>query len=295
MGRYEIAGKVVLITGAASGIGLDAAKKLAGRDARLALIDRDAEGVERAAAEIGSAAEPFVADVSDRDSIEGAIKAARQRYGGIDVAVASAGIAGTPTPSTEVTHDEFERVIEVNLLGVWRTLCPLLGDVIERKGYLLPIASLAAALPTPLIAAYGASKAGVDSIGRSLRFELAHTGAKVGVGYFSVIDTNLARDAMAEPVVQRSIKSIPGGLSKAAPVGAAGAAVVRGIERRSKRVCHPRWVSPVVSLAGLGGPIEALVARDPRFVANLRRAQKEVRDAQWASQSETESDEVESR
>ncbi len=291
MARYEIKDKHVLVTGAAHGIGLESAKRLLYRGAYVSLIDRDAEGVERAAAEIGGGnlpAEPFVADVSRRDSIATAITAARERFGPVDVAIANAGISGTPTPSTQLSHEEFERVIEINLLGVWRTLHAVLPDVIERKGYLLPIASLAAAVPTPLIAAYGASKAGVHSLGRTLRFELAHTGAKVGIAYFSVIDTNMTTEAYAQPVVERSLKSIPGGLSKPVPVQAAVAAIARGVERRAKRVCIPRWVSPVVSLAGLGGWVEALAARDPRFVRNLKRTIEETRAATDEPQVETE-------
>src|SRR5947208_16792462 len=100
MARYEIPGKVVLITGAANGIGRDVARRLAPMGARLALIDLDAEGVERAAGEIDGEAEPFVADVGERDSIAAAITAARERFGGIDVAIAHAGISGTPQPAT---------------------------------------------------------------------------------------------------------------------------------------------------------------------------------------------------
>jgi NAD(P)-dependent dehydrogenase (short-subunit alcohol dehydrogenase family) len=276
MARYEIEDKVVLITGAAKGIGFDTARRLAERGAKLALIDLDAEGVERAAAQFGADAEPFVADVADRDSIAAAIAAARERFGGIDVAVASAGISGTPQPSTLVSDEEFERVIRVNLLGVWWTLSGVLPDVIERRGYLLPVASLAAAVPTPLIAAYGAAKHGVHSIGRTLRFELAHTGAKAGVAYFAEIDTDMTRNAYEVPVVQRSVKSIPERLRRIYPLEVASKAIVTGIERRSRRVCVPRWVNFVVSWNGLGGPIEALAARDPRFVKNLKLAQAEA-------------------
>ncbi len=169
-------------------------------------------------------------------------------------------------------------MIETNLLGVWRTLHGVLPDVIERSGYLLPIASLAAAVPDPLLTAYGASKAAVHSIGRSLRFELAHTGAKVGVGYFSVIDTNMTREAYEKPVVKRSLKSIPRALSRPAPVEAAAAAVVRGIEGRKRRVCHPRWVSPVLSMNGMTTNFEVLAARDPRFVRNYKKTQQEIRE-----------------
>jgi NAD(P)-dependent dehydrogenase (short-subunit alcohol dehydrogenase family) len=276
MARYDVNERVVLITGAAKGIGRDLARRLGPMGAKLALIDRDAEGVERAAAEIVGEAEPFVADVSESDSIAAAIAAARKRFGGIDVAVASAGISGTPQPATLVSDEEFERVIRVNLLGLWWTLSGVMPDVIERQGYLLPVASLAAAVPTPLIAAYGASKAGVHSIGRTLRFELAHTGAKAGVAYFAEIDTDMTREAHKVPVVARSLKSIPERFQKVQPVEVASKAIVRGIERRSSRVCVPRWVNFVVSWNGHGGPFEALAARDRRFVRNWKQAHVEA-------------------
>jgi len=286
MARYEIDGKVVLITGAAQGIGRDTARRLAERGARLALVDRDTEGLESAVAAIGGEAEPFVADVTDTEPITAAIAAARDRFGGIDVCLASAGISGMPKPATLVTPEEFEQVIQVNLLGVWRTLSACLPDVVERQGYLLPIASLAAAVPTPLIVAYGASKVGVHSIGRTLRFELAHTGAKVGVAYFAEIDTAMTQEAYKVPVVDRAVNSIPKGLRKIYPVEVASAAIVRGIERRSRRVCVPRWVSWTVSLNGLGGPFEALAARDPRFIRNLKQAQREAEAEASAREAE---------
>lgn len=278
MARYEIDGRVVAITGAASGIGRDAAGRLARRGARLALIDRDADGVERAATEIGGGAEPFVADVTDGDSIELAIAAARHRFGPIDVAVANAGISGRPAPATLTEDDDFERVIQTNLLGVWRTLRPVLPDVIERRGYLLPIASLAAAVPVPLGAAYGASKAGVHSLARTLRMELAHTGARVGVGYFALVDTAMVRDSFAEPIVANARVAIPPPFRRPAPVEAAGVAIVRGIERRAKRICVPRWVGVVLALGGLGAPLESLVARDPRIGRAIGAAEQERRD-----------------
>jgi NAD(P)-dependent dehydrogenase (short-subunit alcohol dehydrogenase family) len=192
------------------------------------------------------------------------------------VAIANAGISGTPQPSTLVSDDEFERVIRTNLLGVWWTLSGVLPDVIERRGYLLPVASLAAAVPTPLIAAYGASKSGVHSIGRTLRFELAHTGAKAGVAYFAEIDTDMTRIAHRVPIIQRTLASIPEPLHRVQPVEVASKAVVRGIERRSRRVCVPRWVSWTVSWNGLGGPIEAIAARDRRFIRNWKQAHREA-------------------
>jgi YD repeat-containing protein len=289
MRRYEIDGKVVLITGTAKGIGRDVARRLGPMGAKLALVDRDAEGVERAAAEIDGEAEPFVADVADRDSIHAAIAAARERFGGIDVAIANAGISGTPQPSTLVPDEEFERIIQINLLGVWWTLRGAMPDVIERQGYLLGVASLAAALPTPLIAAYGASKAGVHSIGRTLRFELAHTGAKAGTAYFAEIDTDMTRIAHKVPIIQRSLKSIPEPFHRVQPVEVASKAVVRGIEKRASRTTVPRWVNWALTWNGLGRPIEAIAARDRRFIRNWKQAHVE---AELASGKQQEAEEV---
>ena len=89
----------------------------------------------------------------------------------------------------------FERTIEVNLLGVWRTVRACLPHVIERRGYVLVIASLAAAFHAPGMAAYAASKAGAEAFADSLRVEVTHLGVDVGVGYFAFIDTDMVRGA----------------------------------------------------------------------------------------------------
>jgi len=287
--RYEIEGRSVMITGGGRGIGADAARRLVERGARVALVDLDREAVEATATELGDAAVPFVADVTDRPALETAVAGAVERLGGLDVVIANAGISGAPQTVAAIDPAEFERVIEVNLLGVWRTARAALPHVVERKGYILPIASLAAAVPGPLIAAYVASKHGVDGFARSLRMELAHTGTRVGVGYFGFIDTDMVRDAFADPAVATGMNSIPWPLAKPVPVGAAGAAIVRGVERRANRVYAPRWVTAAVSLRGLGGPIEAVAARDP----HLRRALCEAQDRAAAEAPAATPDELE--
>ncbi len=271
--RWNVESRHVLITGGAQGIGRDAAERLAKRGARISLLDLQAEQVERSATALvagGAEAEPFVADVTDRDGLADAIAAARKRFGPIDVSIANAGIAPTPVPAIAMSDEEFERVISVNLLGVWRTLKLTIPDVVERRGYLLPIASLAAGVPVPFGAPYGASKAGVHSLARTLRMELAHTGAKVGCAYFGFIDTDMTTHAFQKKELRRARRGLPKTFAKTVPVGAAGEAIARGVERRSKRVVAPRWVTVPILFGGLGGPVEGLAAREPRLVRALR-------------------------
>jgi NAD(P)-dependent dehydrogenase (short-subunit alcohol dehydrogenase family) len=267
---YEIEGRTVLITGGARGIGADAALRLVARGANVALVDRDAEAVEARAAELGDAAAAFVADVTDPAGLDAAVAGTIGRFGGIEVVIANAGISGPPVPAAAIDPAEFERVIEINLLGVWRTVRACLPHVVARRGYVLPIASVAALIPAPLVAAYTASKHGVEGFARTLRMELAHTGTRVGVGYFGFIDTDMVRDSFAEPAVTAGLRTLPGYFTRPLPVGAAGAAVVRGVERRAKRVYAPRWVPALIATRGLAGPIDDLAARHPRFVRALR-------------------------
>lgn len=272
--RYEVADRTVLITGGGRGIGADAGRRLVERGARVALVDRDRDAVERQAAELGDRAAGLVADVTDPAALDDAVAATLERFGAIDVVIANAGISGAPAPVATIEPEEFERVIEINLLGVWRTVRAALPHVVARRGYVLPIASLAAFVPGPMIAAYVASKHGVDGFARSLRMELAHTGTRVGVGYFSFIDTDMVRNAFAEPAVQTALPALPGPFARPIPVGAAGAAIVRGVERRAKWVYAPRWLPAVIAGHGLGGPLEGLAARHPRLVRAVRAAEE---------------------
>jgi NAD(P)-dependent dehydrogenase (short-subunit alcohol dehydrogenase family) len=251
--------RVVFITGGARGIGADTGRRLAERGDRVALVDRDPL-VEEAAAEIGALG--FVADVTDPDALAGAVGATVSEFGGIDVTVAGAGIVGTAAPIETIDPVAFERVLEVNLLGVWRTLRATLPHVVERRGYLLPIASIAAAIPSPLLNAYGVSKAGVEALGRALRMEIAHTGTRVGVAYFGVIDTDLVREATSQAPIARTRELLPGIVDRPLPVGAAGKAIVRGIERRSSKVYAPWWVPALLATRGFQGPLERLLGRN---------------------------------
>jgi NAD(P)-dependent dehydrogenase (short-subunit alcohol dehydrogenase family) len=252
--HYDVSGKVVLITGAARGIGAEAARQLYAKGAQVSLVGIEPELLEQRAQELGPRAAWFEADVTDTDALRRSVDATVERFGGIDVVIANAGIAPIGTVAT-IDPDAFERTIEINLLGVWRTVRATLPYVVERRGYVLPIASLAAAVHMPLMAHYAATKAGVEAFSNSLRGELAHTGAKVGVAYFSFIDTDMVRESLDESPAKLLRENTPGPISGVSSVESAGRAIVRAIERRARKAYAPRWVPIPLALRGMLQPL----------------------------------------
>jgi NAD(P)-dependent dehydrogenase (short-subunit alcohol dehydrogenase family) len=247
MSTYPIAGKTVLITGAARGIGAETARRLASKGARVALVGLEPEELEKVAAQCGPDAIWFETDVTDWDALERAASGTVERFGGIDVVMANAGIASSGLVRyTDV--DAWERVIEVNLLGVFRTVRTCLPHVIERQGYILPVASLAAAAHSPVMSAYSASKAGVEAFGDALRGEVAHLGVSVGVAYFSWIATDMVAGGDATVAAGLLRGRMRGPLSKTYPLSVAIDAVEHGIENRSMRVVAPGWAKILLAL-----------------------------------------------
>ncbi|MDQ3644338.1 MAG: SDR family oxidoreductase, partial [Actinomycetota bacterium] len=249
-GSYNVAGRTVLITGAARGIGAECARRLAAQGARVALVGLEASELERVAAECGAEAAWFEADVTDRDQLRAAVEGAVERFGGLDVAIANAGIGGGG-PVRHTDPDAFERMIEVNLLGVFRTVHACLPHVIERHGYVLVVASLAAVVHAPGMGSYSASKAGAEAFADSLRLEVKHLGVDVGVGYFSWIDTEMVRGTDAHPAFRGLRAKLPGPAAKTYPVSAVGDAVLDGIARRRRVVVVPGWVRAAIALRGI--------------------------------------------
>jgi NAD(P)-dependent dehydrogenase (short-subunit alcohol dehydrogenase family) len=252
-GRYDLNGKTVLITGASRGIGAEAARQLAGRGARLSLAGLEPELLAEVAGSLPEAAW-FEADVTDMDQVEEAVAGTIERFGGIDVVIANAGI-GPPATLETIDLDLFHRTIDVNLLGVWRTVRATLPHVIERRGYVLVVASLAAVLQSPLLGHYAAAKAGAEALANTLRAEMAEHGVKVGVAYFGFIDTEMVSAALEHPGASLMRKEIGGPLSRVYPVSDAGRAIARGVERRSRHVVHPPWARTLMVLRGVIQPL----------------------------------------
>lgn len=256
---WSIAGRSVFVTGAARGIGAEVSRRLAARGAQVALVDLDVVAVEAVAAQCpGSVA--LVADVTDPDAMEAAVQAAVARLGGLDVVLANAGIASVGMVRS-IDPAAFERTIEVNLLGVWRTVRACLPYLIERRGYVLPTASLAAAAHSPGMAAYATSKAGVEAFADCLRAEVAHLGVSVGCAYFAFIDTPMVRGADATTLGGAMKAELKGPLGRNYPVAGAADAIVRGIERRSRRVVAPGWVRGMLMAREVLQPLAELRSR----------------------------------
>ena len=239
----ELRGRVALITGAAQGIGAETARALARRGVKLVLTDIDAEQLTALAVELGpDNVTTAVCDVTDLVSMQEAVAGGIERFGGIDLVLANAGIASYGSVKV-VDPVVFKRVLDVNLLGVFHTVRAALPSLIERRGYVLVVSSLAAFAAAPGLAAYNASKAGVEHFANGLRVELAPDGVAVGCAHMSWIDTPLVRDAKADlPAFQRLLDSLPGPLSRTTSVEECVEAFVKAMAERRRKVYVPGWV-----------------------------------------------------
>jgi len=125
-------------------------------------------------------------------------------------------------------------------------------SVLERRGYVLITASLAAILHAPPLSHYSATKAGVEAFGDSIRLDLRHLGVDVGVAYFGFIDTPMVARGKADPILaQFDQENGQNFVGKTYPLSGAGAAVLTGMENRSRRVMYPRFIRPMYALRSL--------------------------------------------
>ncbi len=241
----SLAGRRVVITGAARGIGALTAKRLHERGATVALLGLEPDQLAETAAACGDAPW-FECNVAEREQVDAAVAQAVERLGGIDVAIANAGI-GAQMTLIDGDPSVWDAQIAVNLNGTYNLVRAAGPHVSHPRGYFLLTASLAAAVHLPLMSAYCASKAAVESLGDSLRIELRPSGAKVGVAYYAELDTDMTSRGFATEAASRM--PIGGqGRMPVAPVEDAIDALERGIARRSRRIVSPRWVGAVLPI-----------------------------------------------
>jgi NAD(P)-dependent dehydrogenase (short-subunit alcohol dehydrogenase family) len=241
-------GQTALITGPARGIGAELARRLARRGMRLALVGLEPEKLAALADELGDGHVWFDCDVTDQAWLEAAVRRSVEALGGLDVVVANAGIASHGTVlSTPI--DALVRVIQVNLVGVIRTVKATLPHVVARKGYYLLVSSAAALVTTPGLAAYAAAKIGIEHFGNVLRVELAGRGVGVGSAHPSWTDTDLVRDAQADmPSVTDMLLKFPGPLGRIISVEECATALADAIEKRKRKVFVPASLGRIAAI-----------------------------------------------
>jgi NAD(P)-dependent dehydrogenase (short-subunit alcohol dehydrogenase family) len=256
MSAYSLNGKVALVTGGARGIGFATAEGLVARGAKVIVLDLHEDAVQQAAAQLGGDALGIAGDVTDRDAMDDVVATAVERFGGLDVIVANAGIASRGATALAAQEDQFERVIEVNLLGVWRSVRAALPEIARRQGHVVVVSSIYAFMNGVGAAPYAMAKAGVEQLGRALRVELKPHGASASVAYFGYIDTEMVHRAIdADPLVERMFAALPKVLHKRLAPSAAGKAIVGGIERRQPRIIRPRRWTVLSVLRGILNPL----------------------------------------
>jgi len=207
----SVSEKTALVTGAARGIGLAIARRLAAGGARVALLDLDREAVEAAARSVGREAMPVVADVTRAAEVETAVAQVMGRWGRLDILVNNAGITGRSFPIWELSDEDWQRVIDVDLTSVFfccraavRVMLP------QGAGRIINIASIAGKEGNPTLVPYSSAKAGVIGLTKALAKEVATRGILVHAVAPAVIGTELLKQ-MEKSTVDLLISKIPMG------------------------------------------------------------------------------------
>lgn len=262
--KFDLNGKVALVTGAARGIGLATAEQLSRRGAAVVIVDLDADSSRAAADSLGGPAFGVAADVTDLGAMRSVVAEAVDRFGGVDVVIANAGIASRGATVRAMSGEAFERVLEVNLNGVHRTVVAALPEIVRRRGHVVVVSSVYAFMNGVGAAPYAMAKAGVEAFGRTLRVELAQHGAGASVAYFGFIDTAMVHQAVdADTAIESGQDALPRVLRKRLPPAEAGKAIVRGIEKRAPRIIRPRRWAVFSVLRGIFNPlVDARMAKD---------------------------------
>ncbi|MDN0193795.1 SDR family oxidoreductase [Streptomyces sp. S.PNR 29] len=268
MSRVSLEGRVAVVTGAARGVGELLARKLSARGVKVALVGLEPDALKQVAERLHGDSAHWYADVTDQEAMTRVAREVGERFGRVDIVVANAGVA-TGGPFADSDPESWRRVIEVNLIGSAVTARAFLPLLMESRGYLLQIASLAAITPAPMMTAYCASKSGVEAYAHSLRAEVGHRGVKVGVGYLSWTDTDMVRGADQDEVMRELRQRLPWPAGKTYPPGPAVDRLVAGIERRSSHVYGQWWLRGMQGVRGyLPGIVGTVGRREMRRFAD---------------------------
>ena len=207
MNRLDFDGRTAVITGGAAGIGLAIAQRLMASGGKVSLWDRDPSALKSAQTVLGKATETCVVDVADVASVDAAAKATSSAFGRIDALVCSAGVAGLNATTWQYPVDEWQRVIGINLDGVFYCNRAIVPIMLERDyGRIVNIASIAGKEGNPRMAPYSATKAGVIGLTKSLGKELATDGICVNAVAPAVVQTQILDQLTPEQVAYMTDK-----------------------------------------------------------------------------------------
>ncbi|GAA4486948.1 SDR family oxidoreductase [Rhodococcus olei] len=240
----QLAGRRVIVTGAARSIGAALARRLHRRGARVALLGLEPELLDQVAVACGHA--PWRhCDVRDGDAVEAAVAELVAELGGLDVVVANAGV-GAQLPILGGDPEVMRQTVAVNLMGTYHTLRAAGEHLGHAGGYALIVTAGAAAVHLPLLGAYNAAAAAAEALGNTMRVEMRHLGTRVGVAYLGEIDTEMISigfDSAAADKIKWS-----GMFTAISPLETAVAALEKGIALRRRRIYAPSWVGGLVHL-----------------------------------------------
>lgn len=239
MNRVRIDGASVLVMGASGGVGSALAHAFAARRARLALVARRSGPLEQLAAALrangAAAVSVHAADLGDATSAAAAVAAARAAHGGLDGAIHAAGIAGH---ADFVAHDagRLEALVRTNVLGVLHPVRALLPGLVERRGWLVLVSSIAGRLGQPGESVYSATKFALTGFAEALTIELAEQGVHLLTVYPALVKTGFTSEAELArlPAAVRRDALDPAALARA---------IVRALERRRHELTLPRYTA----------------------------------------------------
>ena len=239
--HFLLKGKVIMVTGAGSGIGAATAVELHRRGAIVVLLDCDRQGLERIRSELGSNVSIHVMDVTRMEDCESAVARTLAVQGQIDMVWANAGIAAFG-PLAHTDPLAWKRCLEVNVFGVFNMVRAALAEVIRNQGYVLVTASVSSFAHPPAVSAYAASKAAVEAMCNAWRIELAHHGVGVGIIHASWVKTPLMTEGQLHPAFVRLRAATPAFLNGETSVQDAARMIADGIARRQRQIWVPGWV-----------------------------------------------------
>ncbi|KQZ18792.1 MULTISPECIES: SDR family oxidoreductase [Streptomyces] len=253
-------GRVAVVTGAARGVGEALARSLSGAGMHVALLGREEQTLQDAAASLPGPSLCIESDITDRAALADAARRVEAELGPACVVVANAGIA-VSGPFDRTSAELWQRVIDVNLTGSANTFRAFLPQLAATRGYFLQVASTAAFGAAPMMSAYCASKAGAESFALALRGEVEPDGIQVGIAYLHWTGTDMLSGLDDHPVLQALRRNQPRPARRVHTPDQVARWLTRGITHRAPHIYAPPWLRWCQPLRPL---FPALVARTAR-------------------------------